>query len=136
MFRPYRKPAKLSLKRARLSCMSCSCTKFCSRSAMASLSSANPSCRPSSALDEAALRERWALSRRELRDEGRSGVVGRERGERERRRWERDEGGSWVGVVDAIVLVCVCGHDEGPARVRGAMSIVAVVVLVCLRVSY
>lgn len=48
------------------------------------------------------MRERWALSRRELRDEGRRGVVGRERGERERRRWEREEGGSWVGVVDAI----------------------------------
>jgi len=49
------------------------------------------------------LRERCALSRSELREEGRSGVVGRERGERERRRWERDEGGSWVGVVDDIV---------------------------------
>ena len=50
------------------------------------------------------MRERWALSRRELRDDGRRGVVGRERGERERRRWEREEGCSWVGVVDAIVL--------------------------------
>jgi hypothetical protein len=64
---------------------------------MASLSSAKPSCRPSRALgaDEA----RCALSRRELRDEGRRGVVGRERGERER---SRREGGSWVGVVDSI----------------------------------
>jgi hypothetical protein len=55
----------------------------------------------------AALRERCALSRRELRDDGRSGVVGRERGDRERRRWEREEGGSCVGVVDDIVL-CLC----------------------------
>lgn len=73
---------------------------------MASLSSANPSCRPSSAFEDEALRERCALSRRELRDEGRRGVVGRERGERERRRWEREEGGSWVGVVEDIVFVC------------------------------
>lgn len=102
MFMPYKNPAKLSLNRARLSCISCSCTKFCSKSAIASLSSANPSCRPSSALEVEALRERCALSRRELREDGRRGVVGRERGERERRRWEREEGGSWVGVVDAI----------------------------------
>jgi hypothetical protein len=107
MFMPYRNPAKLSLKRARLSCISCSCTKFCSRSAMASLNSANPSCSPSSALEEAALRERWALSRSELREDGRRGVVGRERGERERRRWEREDGGSRVGVVDDIGGCCV-----------------------------
>ena len=111
MFMPYRKPAKLSLKRARLSCISCSCTKFCSRSAMASLSSANPSCSPSSALDEAALRERWALSRSELREDGRRGVVGRERGERERRRWEREDGGSRVGVVDDIGGSCVVRRE-------------------------
>lgn len=55
--------------------------------------------------EEAAPRERCALSRSELRDEGRRGVVGRERGERERRRRSREEGGSWVGVVDAIVLL-------------------------------
>lgn len=113
MFMPYRKPAKLSLNRARLSCMSCSCTKFCSRSAMASLSSANPSDRPSSALEDDAPRERWALSRRELREEGRRGVVGRERGERERRRRSREEGGSWVGVVDAILLCCLCCRCGG-----------------------
>ena len=50
--------------------------------------------------------ERCALSRRELREDGRRGVVGRERGERERRRWEREDGGSWTGVVDAIVVFC------------------------------
>ena len=48
IFNPYKNPAKLSLKRDRLSCMSCRCAKFCSRSAMASLSSAKPSCRSSS----------------------------------------------------------------------------------------
>lgn len=99
--------------------MTCSCTKLCSRSAMASLSSANPSCRPSSAFDDAALRERWALSRSELRDDGRSGVVGRERGERERRRWERDEGGSWVGVVDDIVARGWCRRRRCCRTARG-----------------
>jgi hypothetical protein len=45
---------------------------------------------------------RWALSRREEREEGRSGVVGRERcGDLERGRgWERVDG---RGVVDVIV---------------------------------
>lgn len=43
MFMPYKNPAKLSEKRAKLSCINWSCMKFCSRSAMASLSSANPS---------------------------------------------------------------------------------------------
>ncbi|KAF2018485.1 hypothetical protein BU24DRAFT_171839 [Aaosphaeria arxii CBS 175.79] len=47
MFMPYRKPAKLSEKRARLSCMSCSWTKLDSRSAIASESSAKSSCRSS-----------------------------------------------------------------------------------------
>ncbi|KAF1928987.1 CRAL/TRIO domain-containing protein [Didymella exigua CBS 183.55] len=76
---------------------------------MASESSANPSCKPSRALEPAAaLRERCALSRRELRDDGRNGVVGRERGERERRRWEREEGGScglWtVSIVAGLAI--------------------------------
>lgn len=49
---------------------------------MASLSSAKPSWRPSSALSEAeAARPRWEESRREEREEGRRGVVGRERGD-------------------------------------------------------
>lgn len=67
---------------------------------MASLSSAKPSCRPSSALpaDDAA-RPRWELSRRLLRDEARRGVVGRLRGDLLRAR--RCEG-VWVGVVEAI----------------------------------
>lgn len=41
MFRPYRKAAKLSEKRASDSCISCRCMKLASRSAMLSLSSAN-----------------------------------------------------------------------------------------------
>ena len=82
MFIPYRKPAKLSEKRARLSCISCNCRKFCSRSAIASLNSANPSCSPSSALPDAeAARPRWDESRKEEREEARRGVVGRDRGD-------------------------------------------------------
>lgn len=68
----------------------------------------------------AALRERCALSRSELRDEGRRGVVGRDRGERERRRWEREEGGSWVGVVDDIVwFACAISGRDGFLQDRG-----------------
>lgn len=52
--------------------------------------------------DEAALLPRWTLSRRELRDALRSGVVGRDRGDLLRVRW-RDEGGSRIGVVEAMV---------------------------------
>jgi hypothetical protein len=100
MFIPYRKPAKLSEKRARLSCISCNCRKFCSRSAIASLNSANPSCSPSSALpDTEAARPRWDESRKEEREEARRGVVGRDRGDLLRvRRYE----GVVVGVVEAI----------------------------------
>lgn len=67
---------------------------------MASLSSAKPSCRPSSALpDVDAARPRWELSRRLLRDEARRGVVGRLRGDLLRAC--RDEG-VCVGVVEAM----------------------------------
>jgi hypothetical protein len=86
MFMPYRNAAKDSLKRARLSCMSWSCMKLDSRSAIASLSSAKSSCRSSSGVVVASRGPltRWALSRREERDDGRRGVVGRERGDLER----------------------------------------------------
>jgi hypothetical protein len=114
MFIPYRNPAKLSENRARLSCISCNCRKFCSRSAMASLNSAKPSCKPSSALPDAeAARPRWDESRKEEREDGRRGVVGRDRGDLLRvRRYE----GVVVGVVEAMyawqwVLVC-------PSRIR------------------
>ena len=102
MFMPYRNPAKLSENRARLSCINCNCMKFCSRSAIASLSSAKPSCRPSSALPEAeAARPRCEESRREEREDARRGVVGRDRGDLLRVRLYL---GVVVGVVDAIVL--------------------------------
>lgn len=45
IFIPYKKAAKLSLNRARLSCMSCKCIKFASRSAIESDSSAKPGSR-------------------------------------------------------------------------------------------
>lgn len=93
MFMPYRKPAKLSEKRAKLSCINCSCMKFCSKSAMASLSSANPSWSPSSALPEdAAPRPRCTLSRNDDLEDGRRGVVGRLRGDLLRVRWRWDGG--------------------------------------------
>lgn len=41
MFMPYRKLAKLSLKRVKLSCISCRCMKLASKSAIESASSAN-----------------------------------------------------------------------------------------------
>lgn len=67
---------------------------------MASLNSANPSCKPSSALPDAeAARPRWDESRNEEREDGRRGVVGRDRGDLLRvRRYE----GVVVGVVDAM----------------------------------
>lgn len=73
---------------------------------MASLNSANPSCKPSSALPDAeAARPRWDESRNEEREDGRRGVVGRERGDLLRvRRYE----GVVVGVVDAMLHGCRC----------------------------
>lgn len=105
MLRPYRNAAKLSLKRARLSCSSCRCIRLASRSAMPSASSANAG---SSAASGA------PASCCEAREGGRSGVVGREGGrvrEAERRcevegvvaamaRWVRWWGwGLWRAVV-------------------------------------
>ncbi len=61
--------------------MTCSAAKFCSRSAMASLSSAKPSARSASGLLDVVYgpRPRVAESRNEERLLGRKGVVGRER---------------------------------------------------------
>lgn len=79
---------------------------------MASLSSAKSSWRRSRGEVDGAYgpRTRWALSRRELREEGRRGVVGRERGDLERVR-RRAEGGSAVGVDDAIGFVCLMWYS-------------------------
>jgi hypothetical protein len=48
IFMPYKNPAKLSLNRAKLSCMSCKCMKLASRSAIESDSSAKASSSDSS----------------------------------------------------------------------------------------
>lgn len=82
MFSPYRKLAKLSLNRERLSCISCKCMKFASRSAMESDSSAKAgSIVSSGSVDDAPdlARKPWA-SRKEVRELGLRGVVGREDG--------------------------------------------------------
>ena len=47
MFMPYRKLAKLSLNRLKLSCISCKCMKLASRSAIESESSAKAGSRDS-----------------------------------------------------------------------------------------
>lgn len=96
---PYRKLAKLSLKRARLSCMSCKCIIFASRSAMASDSSAKAGSKV--LRGKGASRSRLALadSRKEERDGGRRGVVGRDVRVRELDRFALE---SPAGSVDDI----------------------------------
>jgi hypothetical protein len=78
MFRPYRKLAKLSLKRAKLSCINWKCIMLASRSATASESSAKAGSNVLSGNDASPLTLFRAESRNEDRDEGRSGVVGRD----------------------------------------------------------
>lgn len=84
MFSPYKKLAKLSLNRLRLSCISCRCIKFASRSAIESVNSANCGSNASSgkAPDCEELCALFCELRRDERDDGRRGVVGREIGER------------------------------------------------------
>lgn len=72
------KLAKLSLKRARLSCMSWKCIMFASRSDMASDSSAKAGSKALRGNEGPPPVLALADSRKEERDEGRSGVVGRE----------------------------------------------------------
>ena len=73
MFNPYRKLAKLSLKRARLSCISCNCSKLEFRSVNESDNSAKAGSRESSG-------NIWLLNARSLvnepREMWRRGVVG------------------------------------------------------------
>lgn len=81
MFMPYRNPPKHSLKRLRLSFRSCRCMKFASRSAMLSLSSAkagSSEARGSDAVPERGPEGVVWDARREVREGGRRGVVGRE----------------------------------------------------------
>ncbi len=77
-FNPYRKLAKHSLKRARLSCISCICMKLASRSAMLSDSSAKAGSKDEIGVDAAEYEPCVGVreERSELRDGGRRGVVG------------------------------------------------------------
>lgn len=79
MFSPYKKLAKLSPKRARLSCMSWKCIMLASRSATASDNSAKAGSKVFRGKGSWPSTLRWADSRKEDRDEGRRGVVGRDR---------------------------------------------------------
>jgi hypothetical protein len=84
MFNPYRKLAKLSLNRDRLSCISCRCMKLASRSAMESASSANAGSRASMADLPPLIGLTYPAppvpSRKDDLELGRKGVVGREEG--------------------------------------------------------
>ena len=82
IFNPYRKLAKFSLNLDRLSCINCMCIKFASKSAIESESSAKAGSRDSRGNAEEVLPPGvnvW-LSRSEVREPGRRGVVGREGG--------------------------------------------------------
>lgn len=72
------KLAKLSLNRARLSCISWKCIILASRSAMASDSSAKAGSKALRGKAPSPAEPRLAESRRDEREEGRRGVVGRE----------------------------------------------------------
>ena len=81
MFSPYKKLAKLSLNRERLSCISCRCMKFASRSAIESDSSAKAGSKASNGNSEEAspVINPWP-SLNDVLELGRKGVVGREEG--------------------------------------------------------
>jgi hypothetical protein len=80
MFRPYRKLAKLSLKRAKLSCINCKCMKLASRSAIESDNSANDGSKDSRGAFDRPPTLDLPDSRKDEREDGRSGVVGRDVG--------------------------------------------------------
>jgi hypothetical protein len=80
IFNPYRKLAKFSLNLAKLSCINCKCMKLASKSAIESDSSANAGSNTSKGAFDAPPMLDLPDSRREEREEGRSGVVGRESG--------------------------------------------------------
>lgn len=80
MFNPYKKLAKLSLKRAKLSCISCKSIMFPSSVAIESDSSANWGSSVSRGGRSLFVCAGWLREeRKEEREEGRRGVVGRER---------------------------------------------------------
>ena len=81
MLSPYKKLAKFSLNRDRLSCINCRCMKFASRSAIESDSSANAGSRNCNGNSEEPLAPPTpADSLNDVRDPGRRGVVGRDEG--------------------------------------------------------
>jgi len=80
IFNPYKKLAKFSLNLAKLSCINCICMKLASKSAIESDSSAKAGSKDSKGASEAPATLDLPDSRREEREEGRRGVVGRERG--------------------------------------------------------
>lgn len=78
MLSPYKKLAKLSLKRARLSCMSWKCIRFASRSATPSDSSEKAGSRALSGKAGSWARLARVESWYDEREEGLNGVVGRD----------------------------------------------------------
>lgn len=108
MFSPYRKLPKFSLKRPRLSLRSCRCRKLASRSAMLSLSSAKAGSRLLRGWEGLGLFLELVGSplgvvvceaRREVREGGRRGVVGR-LGRLRVREWEEVRGRCGVVMWD------------------------------------
>ena len=100
IFIPYKKLAKLSLNLLRLSCISCKCMMFASRSAIESENSAKAGSNDSRGKIE------WpegVLSRNELRERGRSGVEGRDGG------LEREAETERLGFWRSITIACLNG---------------------------
>jgi hypothetical protein len=83
MLRPYKKLAKLSLNLDRLSCISCKCMKFASKSAIESDNSANAGSNASRGVSDAPPTLDLPDSRKDDREDGRRGVVGRDVGRRD-----------------------------------------------------
>ena len=81
MFSPYRKLAKLSPNLLRLSCINWRCIRFASRSAIESLNSAN--CGSKASRGDGPVKSLLCDALNEDREDARSGVVGRETGDRD-----------------------------------------------------
>jgi hypothetical protein len=80
IFNPYKKLAKFSLNLDKLSCINCRCIKLASRSAIESDNSAKAGSKASRGASVAPPMLALPDSRKEDLEEGRRGVVGRERG--------------------------------------------------------
>ncbi|CAL3971694.1 unnamed protein product [Diplocarpon coronariae] len=99
MFNPYKKLAKFSEKRERLSFRTCMFMKLSSKSAIESDSSANEGSNASRGAYDAPPMLAFPDSRKDEREEGRRGVVGREIGLR-------------VPEVDLLMLGSPWGVEE------------------------